>query len=198
MVERIWDADPHLLCEGARLEAAAAAKQAKPNDIELFDAADILAETMEPRGWLLGTTFCKQFTSSLVGTGGVGKTAVRIVQGLAVATGRNLTGEHVHKRGRVLFLCFEDGIAELKRRAQAAMRHHNVTADEVRGWMFFATISRHKILESGVRGDRVPGTLGDWLRNTIKKVGAKLVLAESEANWLIGPSFFKKARETME
>ena len=28
-----------------------------------------------PRGWLLGTSFCRGFASSLLGDGGVGKTA---------------------------------------------------------------------------------------------------------------------------
>lgn len=91
-----------------------------------------------PRGWLLGTMFCRRFVSALVADGGVGKTALRIAQLLSLATGRSLTGEHVFKRCRVLLLSLEDDKDELRRRVLAAMLHHNVTSDELRGWLFLA------------------------------------------------------------
>ena len=71
-----------------------------------------------PRGWLLGTSFCRGFASSLLGDGGVGKTALRYAQMLSLATGRALTGEHVFQRCRVLILSLEDGPDELRRRLQ--------------------------------------------------------------------------------
>jgi hypothetical protein len=166
-----------LVDDTTELFVAKPADQEDP-EIKLFDAADILGEVIPPREWLLGTTFCKQFTSSLIGTGGVGKTAVRIVQALAVATGRNISGEYVHKRAKVLFLCFEDGIAELKRRVQAAMIHHKVTDEQVRGWLLFATIAGHRLFEAGPRGDRVPGTLGSWLRARIDTRHPELIILD--------------------
>jgi len=95
-------------------------------DIRVWDAADVLSQPIPPRQWILGNIFCKQFISSLVGGGAVGKTAARLVQALSVATGRSLTGEYVHKRCRLLFLTFEDGRTELMRRVLAAMLHHSV------------------------------------------------------------------------
>jgi hypothetical protein len=93
-----------------------------------------------PREWLLGTTFCRTFVSSLVADGGTGKTAIRIAQLMSLATGRNLTGEHVFQRSRVLMVTLEDDESELKRRIRAAMIHHNVTHAELDGWMFFAAL----------------------------------------------------------
>ena len=75
-----------------------------------------------PRGWLLGTTFCRGFVSSLVAGGGTGKTALRIAQMLSLATGRPLTGEFVFKRCRVLLVSLEDDRDELRRRVRAAMQ----------------------------------------------------------------------------
>src|SRR5882724_1880610 len=76
------------------------------------------------RQWLLGTVFCRTFVSSLIADGGVGKTALRILQALAMANGRPLTGEHVFRRCRVLLLCLEDDRDETRRRLKAAMTHH--------------------------------------------------------------------------
>jgi hypothetical protein len=50
-------------------------------------------DDIPPRQWLLGNTFCRQFLSGLIGDGGTGKTALRYLQLLSLATGRALTGE---------------------------------------------------------------------------------------------------------
>src|SRR3954454_13984233 len=75
-----------------------------------------------PRGWLLGTVFCRRFLSSLLADGGVGKTATRIAQLISLAIGRSLTGEHVFLRCRVLIISLEDDRDELRRRVYAVMR----------------------------------------------------------------------------
>jgi hypothetical protein len=145
-------------------------------DIEIHDAASIFGKEIPPRGWLLGNAFCKQFLSELIGAGGTAKTAVRLVQALSVAIGRSLTGEHVHKRARVLFLSFEDGETELERRLLAAMRHHRIPKNEVAGWFFFATVTRYKLIKTDDHGNRVAGPLDTWLRRAIKDFGVELVI----------------------
>jgi hypothetical protein len=45
--------------------------------IEVHDAGDIDPTAIPPRGWLLGTTFCRKFISGLVAEGTAGKTAIR-------------------------------------------------------------------------------------------------------------------------
>jgi hypothetical protein len=96
-------------------------------------------EPIPPRGWLLGNVLCRRFLSSLVADGGVGKTAVRIAQCLALATGRPLTGEHVFQRCRVLLVSLEDDRDELRRRVEAARLHYGISRSELRGWLFLAT-----------------------------------------------------------
>ena len=91
-----------------------------------------------PRQWLLGNSFCRNIVSSVLGTGGVGKTALRILQAIALATGRELTGEHVFQRTKVLIVSLEDDADELRRRVLAARLHHNIAAPELDGWLFLA------------------------------------------------------------
>jgi hypothetical protein len=151
---------------------------AESAEIEVCNAADIFGETLAPRGWVLGNVFCKQFPSSLAGAGGTAKTAVRITQALSVATGRSLTGEHVHKRSKVLFLSFEDGISELKRRLLGAMLHHHVSDCDVDGWLFFAAVRGHKLIKTTGRGNTIVGTLEPWLRQKIQSLGVELVILD--------------------
>ena len=87
---------------------------------------------------MLGNIFCREFASSLLGDGGVGKTAVRVAQLMSLACGRPLTGEYVFTRCRVLIVSLEDSTDELRRRVKAARIHHKVTREELRGWLFLA------------------------------------------------------------
>jgi RecA-family ATPase len=94
--------------------------------LELFDVGDEDGN-ISPREWLLGTTYCRGNLSGLISAGAGGKTTVRILQALSLASGRELSGEHVFVRGRVMIICLEDNMKELRRRVRAAMLHHKVT-----------------------------------------------------------------------
>jgi hypothetical protein len=114
--------------------------QAKPKSpLGEWDAGAADYTDIPPRGWLLGNTFCRGFVSGLISEGAGGKTALRIAQCLALATGRPLTGEHIFLRGRVLLLVLEDGRDEIMRRLWAAMLHHRIEPAELKGWLFIAT-----------------------------------------------------------
>jgi hypothetical protein len=125
-----------------------------PPRLKIFDVGEEDGN-IEPRGWLLGTTFCRRNLSGLISAGAGGKTTVRIVQLLSAACGRSLTGEHVFIRCRVLIVCLEDDMKELRRRVRAAMLHHNVTPAEVKGFLFLTTPRGLKIAER----DRDSGTV---------------------------------------
>ena len=89
-----------------------------------------------PPGWLLGNIFCRKFVSALIADGGVGKTALRIVQLISLATGRSFTGEHVFLRCRVLIVSLEDDRDEQRRRVYAALLKYGVRPADVDGWLF--------------------------------------------------------------
>ena len=150
------------------------APHAKPDaGLEVFDAGlDI--ELPPPRGWLLGNQFCRGFLSSLVAPGAAGKTALRIAQLLSLATARNLTGQHVFMRCRVLLLSFEDGRDELQRRLAAARLHHNVSLSELKGWLYYATPKDTKLAELQ-NGSRQRGQLAQWLRDKIEQLKPDIV-----------------------
>jgi RecA-family ATPase len=62
----------------------------------------------------------------LLAPGATGKSALRLLQFMALATGQPLSGQHIFQRSRVLLVSLEDGRDELRRRIAAARIHHGV------------------------------------------------------------------------
>jgi hypothetical protein len=177
--DRLWNDEPGLHAEADRLRREHSASSAgngshgPPGDDDLenlgeWDAGEDDAP-IPPRGWLLGNIFCRCFLSSLIGDGGVGKTALRIAQMLALATGRPLTGEHVFQRCRVLLISLEDDRDELRRRVRAAMLHYGIALADVKGWLFLAAPKRLKLIEKSVTGGEQTGKLEALLRAAISR-----------------------------
>jgi hypothetical protein len=138
----------------------------KGHELGEWDAGEDDAP-IPPRGWLLGNSLCRRFLSSLIGDGGVGKTALRIAQLLSLATGRALTGDHVFRRCRVLLVSLEDDRDELRRRVRAAMLHHGIKLADVKGWLFLAAPKGPKLIERSPAGAEQIGGLERLLRETI-------------------------------
>jgi hypothetical protein len=138
-----------------------------PSDLGEWDAG-LDRDPIPPRGWLLGNTFCRGFVSSLMAGGGTGKTALRIAQALALATGLRLTDEHVFRRSRVLYVSLEDDRDELRRRVQAAMKHHHVDLAHIRGHLYLATPALGLKLASIEAGTFKAGDLGAKLKAAIE------------------------------
>lgn len=135
--------------------------------LDEWDAGDD-DEDIEPRAWLFGNLFCRGFLSGLIGEGGVGKTALRLLQLVSMASGQSLTGDHVFRRSRVLIVCLEDDRDEARRRLKAAMLHHGIEREELRGWLFFATPRGVKLADLIDKAPSV-GPLEAMVRQTIER-----------------------------
>jgi hypothetical protein len=147
-----------------------------PEPLGEWDAGDDDAP-IPPRGWLLDNAFCRGYPSGVIAEGGVGKTALRTAQYLSLATGRHLTGEYVFVRSRVLIVSLEDNADELRRRVRAACIHHRVKREEIKGWLFLASLkaSDGKLMLLDERGRPVAGPLPAKLARTIEERKIDLV-----------------------
>lgn len=121
-----------------------------------------------PREWLLGNQFCRGFISSIVAAGGSGKSALRLVQFVSLATGRPLCGQHVFKRCRILLISLEDDRDELQRRITAILKNYGISRSEVDGWLWCACPKRAKLAVLNGK-NRVYGPLTQQIRDAIER-----------------------------
>ncbi|WP_315797654.1 AAA family ATPase [Bradyrhizobium sp. SZCCHNRI3043] len=131
-----------------------------------------------PREWLLGNAFCRGFVSSLLGEGGSGKTALRLVQYLAVVTGRPLSEEYVFTRSKVMLLSLEDSRDELRRRLRAACLHYGIAQSELKGRLFVRTASADLgkiMMVDPAKGALMLGKLAGKIERAIRERGIALV-----------------------
>ena len=132
-----------------------------------------------PRQWLIARYFCRSFLSGLVAPGDAGKTTLRLTQAIELATGRELLGQRIYARARVLVLCFEDDRDELHRRLLAICRHHGINPAELKGWLFCRNLKRIKLAELDAKGrQRQIGALDGMLRRAIERGRYDLVILD--------------------
>jgi hypothetical protein len=93
---------------------------------------------------------------------------------MALATARDLVGQHVFKRTRVLVISMEDDRDELRRRIRAASLHHDIEPGDLQGWFYCWTPKGIKLatMKDGVMQK---GQLETLIRDKIKNRGFGLV-----------------------
>jgi hypothetical protein len=104
------------------------------NDNEFFEPTVFEWEdptTIPVRDWIYGRHLIRRHVSATIASGAVGKTSLKIVEALALATGRPLLGQHVPKRSRVWLFNLEDDLIELRRRVSAAMIYYKIKPEDI-------------------------------------------------------------------
>jgi AAA domain-containing protein len=146
----------------------------------LNSAGRNLDDPIPPRPWLLGSTFCRQVLSGLTGPGGVGKSALRLLQLITLALGLgHLVGERVYRRAKVLLVSFEDGEAEVRRRLRAACLHHDIVEADLNNWFYYwCPFPPLHFLDLNRDRDVVAGELGDKLKRIVKALDIGVVCVD--------------------
>ncbi|WP_306130968.1 AAA family ATPase [Roseovarius sp. MMSF_3350] len=131
--------------------------QAKP--LQAVGSAS-LTRAVPPREWLYGWSVVRGMVSMIVAPGGTGKSALAMVEALAMVTGRELLAGDAPRGGgkhRVWYHNAEDGGDENYRRLKAAMLKHGITDGEL-GDRLFMTSGRDlpfKLAQSGRQGAEI-------------------------------------------
>ena len=92
--------------------------------------------TIPTRQFLYGRHAIRKFMSLTVAPGGIGKTALTLAEGVALATGRDLLHDGVREAAPVWYLGLEDPLEEYERRLAGIALHYGITADDLAGSLF--------------------------------------------------------------
>lgn len=102
--------------------------------------APINANQIPPRHWLYGRTAIAGFISFLVAPGGAGKSALALVEAVAMASGRELlAGERPIRPLRVWMHNAEDDLPEMQRRLAATLQHYGMSHADLNGNLFMTS-----------------------------------------------------------
>lgn len=103
------------------------------------------------REWLYGQHYIRNFISTTVAPSGVGKTALTIIEFLAMASGKPLLGVQPQGCFRVWLWNGEDPRDELSARIAAAMQHYGLTREDIGDRLFIDT-GRETEIVLGIAG----------------------------------------------
>jgi RecA-family ATPase len=95
--------------------------------------------SLPPRQFLFGKHYQRRTTGGTVAPGGTGKSSLEMVEGVSMATGRNLLGEEPRERVRVWYHNGEDNMDELNRRLAAICQYYDIPLEELPGWFFMTS-----------------------------------------------------------
>ncbi|WP_447724598.1 AAA family ATPase [Sphingomonas koreensis] len=127
--------------------------------------------TIEPRRWLYGKHFLRKFLSVDVAAGGIGKSSVKVVEALAMTSGRTLLRKDVPEGPlRVWLYNLEDPMEETERRLHAALNHYGLCPTDV-GDRLFVDSGRDQpvmLAEETPNGARIIRPVSDALIETLK------------------------------
>ena len=114
--------------------ASTAANGIKATPFEYIDPSSI-----PPRAWIYDRHYIRKFVSTTVAPGGVGKTALKVVEALCIASGDPLLGVAPTERANVWFWNGEDPREEMDRRIMAAVLHYGLAPEKIVGRLFVDT-----------------------------------------------------------
>jgi AAA domain len=135
LAELYFDDEPSAALAGETLRPSGS-KTIKANPFTWKDP-----KTIPPREWLYGRHYVRKNLGTTIAPGGVGKSALVIVEALAMVTRKNLLkdGELPAAPLRVWYINLEDPPDELQRRVTAACLHHKILPEEIEGRLFITS-----------------------------------------------------------
>ncbi len=89
-----------------------------------------------PRRFVYGRHYIRQFLSTDISPGGIGKSSLAIADAVAMAAHKDLLGTFPSERIKVAYWNGEDPLEELQRRVQAVCLHYGITPEEIEGRLF--------------------------------------------------------------
>ena len=152
-------------------EVPCAVNHTAANDAVLFARPYAEPDFIAPRDWLYGKHYIRQFVTATVAPGGLGKSSLVLVEGLAMVTGRDLLAENAAIEPRhVWYFNLEDPMEELYRRVRAIRLRYGLSLADLGNRLFINSGRDHEmtIARSSRDGVKIVAPVVDRLRAEIK------------------------------
>jgi len=129
-------------------------------DITAFkiDANALNVANLPTRQFIYGRHLIENYVATTISPGGVGKTTVALTDAIAIATGRQLTHDTVHKQCNVWHYNLEDPQDELLRRVIAIQKHFQIPQEKLIGSLFLNSGRDQKLIVADKINDAVVAT----------------------------------------
>lgn len=173
--------DPSPLLAGSVGQAEGVALAPSPAAIEALPFHWIDPAGIPPRRWLYGKHLIRGFVSATVAPGGVGKSALTMAEGVAIATGRPILGITPAEQVPVWLLNLEDPMDELYRRLMAIALHYGLTEHDLAPGRFYVNSGRETpliIAESTRDGIRIARPVIEEVKAQIAAKGIGLMIID--------------------
>lgn len=127
---------------------------------------------MKQRQWIVKDHLLRGYVSCTFAPGGVGKSMFNLVQGISIASGRDLLGLGVNEQCDVLIINNEDDIEELQRRIAGTLISYNVDPSEIEDRLYYFSGYGSPLMVAQKLDDRSIMATPDvaWLKDFIKEM----------------------------
>jgi hypothetical protein len=135
---------------------------------------------VSPREFLYGTHYIREFLSVGFGAPGGGKTTKRMVEAVAMTSGRALLGVKPVKRLKVWYWNGEDPQSETDRRFAAICMFYGIKREEIEGWLFTDSGRDIPIVmaEQSKTGTKIATPVVEGLKDAIRAAGIDVFIAD--------------------
>jgi hypothetical protein len=138
------------------------------------------AQQSGPREFLYGKHYIRKFVSAGFGAPGGGKSSKRLVEALAMASGRSLLGPKPVQKLKVWYWNGEDPSEETDRRLAAACLHYRIKPEEIEGRLFADSGRTTPIViaQQAKTGTLIANPVAEELRKAIEGRGIDVMILD--------------------
>jgi hypothetical protein len=148
-------------------------------EFALHCAATIVEAEIPVRKWIMEGRFVSGFLTGTFSRPGVGKSSLTMMEAVAVATGRNLTGNEVVEKGAVWIFNLEDPKEELERRLAAIGKEKSIPLSELTNVYYDTGRDTPLVMARETRQEvELDEELVQSLSTTIKKKNIRLLVVD--------------------
>jgi hypothetical protein len=133
-----------------------------------------------PREFLYGNHYIRKFVSVGFGAPGGGKSSKRLIEALAMASGRALLGVKPVEKLKVWYWNGEDPSEETDRRLAAACLHYGIKPEEIEGYLFADSGRAMPIViaQQTKTGTMIAAPVAEALRDAIRDLGIDVMILD--------------------